>query len=162
MVRSGARARWSILGPAYLDSSALAKIYLPESSSEELDRAIKGRRDLLLSDLAVTEVTSALARRRREGHLPGEAATRFHEALLEDLAAGFFNMVGLDPDTHREAERLLLSCSVSLRAADALHLAMATAEGAASIITFDLRLAQAASEISLPTVPELSGTRRQG
>ena len=53
-------------GPLYCDASALAKLVLPETGSDELDAAVAGRDDLLVSDLAVTEVASALGRRVRE------------------------------------------------------------------------------------------------
>ena len=56
--------------------------------------------------------------------------------------------------THREAERLLLVVqTVPLRAADALHLALAIAGDAASIVTFDRRLADAARSVGLAAFP---------
>ena len=39
------------------------KLYLPEPGSDELNRLVEGRVDLLVSDLAVTEAASALQRR---------------------------------------------------------------------------------------------------
>jgi len=58
------------------------------------------------------------------------------------------------PEVHREAERLLLVMDgVSLRAADALHLALASLSGAAAIVTYDRRLAEAAARIGLNSLP---------
>jgi predicted nucleic acid-binding protein len=153
-VPTGSSAR-DLAGPVYLDASALAKIYLLEPGSEELDRVIRGRRDLLLSDLAVTEVASALSRRQREGTLAAGSSAHIHHRILDDAASGLFEKVGLDPDTHRQAERLLLApASVALRAADALHLALAATARAATIATFDGRLARAAREIGLRAFPD--------
>jgi hypothetical protein len=45
----------------------LIKLYLPEPGSDEFNRMVEGRDDLLVSDLTGTEVASALARRLREG-----------------------------------------------------------------------------------------------
>ena len=58
--------RDELAGPLYCDSSALAKLVVPEAGSDELNAAIAGRDDVLVSDLAVSEVASALGRRVRE------------------------------------------------------------------------------------------------
>jgi hypothetical protein len=64
------RANVTIAGsPVYLDTSALAKLYFPEPESVELDAALVARRDLFVSDLAITELTSATARQMRDGAL---------------------------------------------------------------------------------------------
>jgi len=49
----------------YVDSSALAKLYVPEAESEKLDAYLRGRIGLMISELAITEVLSAVARRKR-------------------------------------------------------------------------------------------------
>lgn len=139
----------------YLDSSALAKIYAPETGSEDLENSILGRDDLLISDLVVTEAASALGRRRREGTISQETANVFHQTILRDLSDGFFRHVDLNAGTHRHAERLLLASAIPLRAGDALHLALAMAARAGVIVTFDDRLARAARQAGIGTVPDL-------
>jgi predicted nucleic acid-binding protein len=130
----------------YLDSSALAKLYVPEPGSEPLDRFLRGRRDLMISELSVTEVISAVARRKREGALGAEQATRIRDAVLSDAASGSFRLLDLNPAVHREAERMLLTTeSVPLRTLDALHIALAVSGGARRVVTFDSRLAEAAA-----------------
>ena len=62
--------------PIYLDASAVAKIYISEPDSEALESALVGRRDLVVSDLAVTEFTSAIARRVRDAQLAANQAER--------------------------------------------------------------------------------------
>lgn len=141
-------------GPLYLDASALAKLYLPETGSDELDAAIQGRSDLMVSDLAITEIVSAIARRRREGILSPVSCVRLHRKILTDIEAGLYIKIDLMPDTHREAERLLLAVNnIALRAADALHLAQASLAGAAAIVTYDRKLAAAALKIGLNSLP---------
>jgi len=132
----------------YLDASALAKVYVREPESEEVEAKLEGRRDLLVSDLTVTEVVSSIARRRREGRIPSAEAPRLYRAVLEDLERGFFHRVGLSPDAHREAERLLLA-EIPLRASDALHVALAALSGADSLYTFDRQLAAAGQHVGL-------------
>ena len=145
-------ANWA--GPLYLDASALVKIYLPEPGSDELNAILEDRDDLMMSDLAVTEIISALARRRREGLLSSTVVARLRRAILADVEMGYFHRVDLIPAVHREAERLLLTIeSIPLRAADSLHLALASAARAASVVTFDKRLAEAALRAGLSAVP---------
>jgi predicted nucleic acid-binding protein len=141
-------------GPLYCDASALVKLYVPEVESDELNRTIRGRGDLILSDLSITEIVSSLARRRREGALTASIAARLHRAILSHAEKGLYQRVELLPATHRDAERLLLSAeSVPLRAADALHLALAMSGDAASLLTYDGRLADAARSIGLTVFP---------
>lgn len=142
-------------GPVYLDTSALVKLYVPEPESVRVDRALRGRDDLLVSDLAVTELASALGRRCREGALDAAPAARVYQRLLADLADDLFRRVELIAEVHREAERFLLSSAlVPLRSLDALHLALAASGGAMTVFTFDRNLARAAGTIGLLTAPD--------
>jgi predicted nucleic acid-binding protein len=141
-------------GPLYLDASALVKLYLAEPGSDALDAALRGRSDLMVSDLAITEIVSAIARRRREGVLPALSCVRLHRKILADIKDGLYIKNDLMPEVHREAERLLLAIDdAALRAADALHLALASLSGASAIVTYDLRLAEAAIRIGLNSLP---------
>jgi predicted nucleic acid-binding protein len=143
-----------LVGPLYLDASALAKLFLPEMGSEALNRLLLGRGDVILSDLAVTEVTSALARRIREGALPAKAGGQIHRRILAMASKGAFRRVDLLATTHRDAERLLLAVRIApLRAADALHLALALGAGAGTVLTFDRTMARAAEESGMLVWP---------
>lgn len=126
---SGAESPPRALGVAasiYVDASALAKLYVPEAESEVLDAFMRGRRGLMISELAITEVLSAVARRKREGELPAREANEIRDAVLVDADSGAFGRLDLNPGVHREAERLLLATdSLSLRTLDALHIALA-------------------------------------
>jgi len=150
----GSSDRGVLPGPLYLDTSALAKLYVPESESAELNRRILGRRDLIISDLAVTEIVSSLCRRRRDGTVDTKIVGRLQRAVLNHLEQGVYRRVDLIPATHREAERLMLSVEgVALRAADALHLALAVSGEAATVLTYDKRLAEASRAIGLNVFP---------
>jgi len=93
----------------YIDASALAKLYVPEAESERLDTFLRGRLGLMISELAITEVLSAVARRKREGELRPELANQIRGALLADADSGSFARLHLDPAVHRDAERPLLA-----------------------------------------------------
>jgi hypothetical protein len=141
--------------PVYLDTSALAKLYLPEPGSDALESALLGRRDLLVSDLAATELTSALSRRLREGDLSAPDARRVYTRLSRDLSRGEYELLELTRAVHRDAERLLLSLgrTIALRVLDALHLALASGSGAGAFVSFDrkqLAAARAFGTFELP------------
>ena len=156
MTTASKGSRGRLRGPIYLDSSAAVKLYLPEADSDSLEALLLRRRDLCLSSLAVTEIVSAAARRRREGHLSSADLARVHAALLDDLADQAFINVDLDSQTHRAAERLLAAAGdTPLRAANALHLALALAVNARTVITFDRRLTAAALGAGLNVFPQL-------
>lgn len=142
-------------GPLYVDATGLALFYLPDAGSTALDRALRGRRDVIVSDLAVSELLAAFAGRRREVRAPG-AAAQLQAALLEDADSGAYRKIDLSPPVHRAAERLALSLSAttSLRPTHALHLALAMTAGVAGIVTFDHALAAAAQALGLNTVPD--------
>lgn len=146
--------RVSLPGPLYCDTSALLKLYLPEAGSDVFNALVEGRDDLLVSDLCVTEAASALARRVRQGALPGEAARRVQHAILDRLDEGAYHRVELTRDVHRRAEHFLLSLGdIPLRASDALHLALAASGRAASLASFDARMVAAARAASLAVYP---------
>jgi predicted nucleic acid-binding protein len=137
----------------YLDSSALAKLYVPEPESDALDALLRGRRDLLISELAITEVLSAVARKRREGMLTAVQAFEIRDAVLADADSGSFHRLDLNPSVHRQAERLLFNVeSVALRTLDALHVALALQGSATHVVTFDARMRAVALHAGLKAV----------
>lgn len=127
---------------------------MPEPGSDDFNRVVEGRDDLLGADLAVTEVVSGLSRRLREGTLTRDVARRVQNAILRALDDGVYQRVELTREVHRRAEHFLLSLTgLSLRAADALHLALATSNRAASMASFDARLGAAARTVGLALYP---------
>jgi hypothetical protein len=149
---SASRGRlWT--APIYLDASALVKLFVPEQGSEVLNEALVGAKDVIVSDLAMTEMASALGRRTREGRLTlAESRRLYREA--EKLAASC-GPAELTPSIHRRAERLLLlSQDVPLRTLDALHVATALDAEAATLVTYDPCLRDAAAAQGLFVAPE--------
>lgn len=117
----------------YLDSSAIVKLAVDETSSAALRRYLR-RRSLLSSALARTEVLRAL---RGEGD---EAIARGRRVLA-------------DIDLVRINDRVLEAAATlgppELRSLDAIHLATAQRLGAdlATLVTYDDRLADAARQL---------------
>lgn len=128
----------------YFDASALAKRYVREKGS------LKVRR-LLSSNLAATsrysavEITSALARRTREGAISHEDRERALAALQRDLSA--ILIVELTSEVVIRAQALLQRHS--LRSGDAVQLASClhlreALEDDVRLVAFDERLVAAA------------------
>ena len=142
--------------PIYLDASALIKLFVPEPESDALNTSLLGAEDVVVSELALTEVASAVGRRVREG-IVGPAAARRLMRAAASLSASL-RKVELTPPTHRRAERILLtSRHHPLRTLDALHLALALDAGAATFVSFDGRLAKAAAAHQLFVAPDIAG-----
>lgn len=133
--------------PVYLDTSALVKLLVPEADSDALNDQLTGLTSVAISDLTITEAASALARRVRDGRLTSTTARRLHREAVRLQAAS--QCVELTPPIHRRAEHLLLTLAVPLRPLDALHVASALESHAATLVTFDDRLATAATTVGL-------------
>jgi predicted nucleic acid-binding protein len=144
--------RWA--EPVYLDASALVKLFVPEAESDALNQALAGLADVIVSDLALTEMASALGRRTREQLLTREEAQRLYREAAKLHASS--HQAELTPPIHRRAERLMLSLTIPLRALDALHLATALNAEAATVVTLDPRLREAAASQGLFVAPPLS------
>src|SRR4030065_2353249 len=105
----------------YLDSSALAKRYLVEEGSTEVQRLIAGAEQVGTSVIARVEVVAALGRARRQKLLDDQPAAR-----LRALFTGhwlFFVRLGLGENTNARADAL--AWELGLRGYDAVHLASA-------------------------------------
>ena len=148
-MKATAGPRWT--EPVYLDASALVKLFVPEPESDDLNRALAGLMDVIVSDLALTEVASALGRRVREQRLTRDSAQRLYREAAKLHASA--HHAELTPPIHRRAERLMLSLATPLGALDALHLATALHAEAATLVTFDPRLREAADSQGMFVAP---------
>lgn len=125
-------------GYAYMDSSALVKLGVDEAESIALREWLAGR-DLVASEIADVEVERTIRR--------VVDPKRFDEALATALDGVFFYT--LDPLLRREAGRLQ---PAAIRSPDAIHIATALrlAPELEAVITYDMRMAQAAERAGLP------------
>ena len=145
---------------AYLDTSALAKRYVPEVGSAWVARLCQ-QEPVAISLVAIPELASALARRTREGALSVQQRDTFFQACLRDARS--FTVVEPNQAIAQQAATLLLTTppSVHLRTLDALHVASARFAFArarrrglatGSFIAADRALLDAASWAELPTL----------
>jgi predicted nucleic acid-binding protein len=133
----------------FLDTSALVKRYHLESGSDRV-HAIFDDPDgvLIIAELAIVELASALQRKRNRSEISVEAMNdalaQFANDVLRDLV-----VAGLQSHHIQRARDLVLE--LGLRTLDALHLASASELGALSpvFVCADARLRQAASSLGL-------------
>ena len=139
--------------PIYLDTSTLAKRYLNEARSDEVDAFICANSPLSISTLAKVEMRCLLARRRREGCFDAEMENRLYSAFRDDLRRGFLVQHTLGDSAVSAATDLIASLPrIPLRTLDALHLAAAAALGAECLVTSDRIMAEAAEALEMDVV----------
>jgi uncharacterized protein len=138
--------------PLYLDTSAFVKLFVDEPESDALNAELSAVGAVVLSDLTMTELASALARRVREQVLTIVEARRLYGHAEQVVAS--CRLVESTPPVQRRAARLLLTSKhVPLRTLDAIHLALAIEADVATLVTFDPRLREAAGAQGLYTAP---------
>lgn len=134
----------------YFDTSALAKWYVNESHSEDVEEYIRQSGPVDISDLTVVEMKCLLARRRREKAITLSMEMEIFATFQEDIrrrfvichpfpnewAAGTVNMMALLPN-------------VPLRTLDALHLMIAKDLSADTLVTADHIMADGAKALGL-------------
>ena len=139
----------------YLDSSALAKRYLSEEGSAEVERLVAGAERVGTSIIARVEVVAALGRARRQKLLDDQPAARLRALFTGHWPA--FVRLSLSENTIERADAL--AWEMGLRGYDAVHLASALswreAIGESPVFaTFDRALGKAARAQGLDVWPE--------
>ncbi len=128
----------------YVDTSALLKRYIAEHDSAPAIALMESDPVLVTSRLTEVEVRRNLARL-----LDPPEAQAAKQRFLQDLDA--FALVALDEVTCNAAARI--AEQTMCRSLDALHLASAERVGSSiTVLTFDLRQAQAARSLGLRVV----------
>ena len=137
----------------YFDTSALAKWYLNEAQSEDVETYIHAQGPVDISDLTVVEMRCLLARRRREGHLDADTELRVFATFQEEIRRGILIRHELF-DGIADAALNLLSMlpAVPLRTLDAFHLAIAKHIQAEVMATADRIMADAAAALDFSVV----------
>ena len=129
----------------FLDSSALAKRYIQEPGSDRLEEVLSSASSLGVSVICVSEVVSALCRRRRERNLSAQEYVKAKQALFEDIEDS--SVVSITDQVVARAVELLERWP--LRSSDALHVASAAEWSAELFVSADERQCVAARAYGL-------------
>jgi hypothetical protein len=132
----------------FADSSALAKRYIVDEQSDELDEALKRATNLAVSVLCLPEIISALCRRRRERFITKSQYEAARSALESDLADTA--LIQVVDEVLLRSIRLLEAHP--LRASDAIQIASALAWSADVFVSADARQCTAARTSGLDVI----------
>lgn len=129
----------------FLDSSALAKRYVQETGSERVEEILSLASSLGISVISLSEVVSALYRRRREKKLSHQQYLKARQALFEDAEDA--SVVAVTDQVVTRAVELLERWP--LRSSDSLHIASAAEWAADLFVSADERQCTAARSYGL-------------
>ena len=124
----------------FFDSSALAKRYVQEPGSDRVEEILFGASSLGVSMICLSEVISALCRRRRERRISKQQYLRAKQALFQDLEDS--SIVGVTEAVVAHAVQLLERWP--LRSSDSLQVASAAEWSADLFVSADERQCAAA------------------
>ena len=132
----------------FTDSSALAKRYIADEQSSQMDETLQQATNLAVSVLCLTEVISALCRRRRERFLRPSQYESAKNALEVDLADA--TIIQITDEVLLHSIHLLESHP--LRSSDAIQVSSALVWGADLFVSSDARQCAAAKTAGLNVV----------
>lgn len=123
--------------PTYLDASAFVKLVTEETESSALERWLHERSTRMSSALLRTEAI-------RAGRRIGGGAVQRARTLLAEI-----DLIAIDDDILEIAATLE---PMELRSLDAIHLATAQslADDLEALVTYDVRMVEAADRLGLP------------
>ena len=138
---------------SYIDTSALAKWYLPEIGSEAFSEWMQGQEDTCISSLTITEFRCLLARRRRMKMLSALEAQQLYAMFKQDIEDVHLIHYPVENRHILNASLMIESLpSVPLRTLDALHLTIANDIPVKIIATADKVMAQSAQLLGFEIV----------
>ena len=135
----------------YLDASVVVSFFVPDDFSTRSNAFLRGTLGpVVLADFAAAEFVSAVSRHRRIGDLNLPAARQAIANFDRWRPVGTV-AAEIDPTDVRVADAFLRRLDLTLRAPDAIHLAIAQRVGAA-LATFDDGMADCARALGIGVV----------
>lgn len=122
----------------YLDTSVLAAYYCPEALSEQVQLLLREQEKPALSYLSEVEMFSAVAWKVRAGEIERSDGNRILAKFTSHVDGDLYTVVPVENHHWRMARGWIGLFTASLRTLDALHLAVASAEGC-ELVTSEIR-----------------------
>jgi predicted nucleic acid-binding protein len=138
----------------YLDSAIIVKLLVREPDSAWFDRSLAGL-SFETSELALTEVRSALLAKERNGHIsPREraaASEKFHSMVEDEI----IRLLALNRTVLERASELQFACHprIPLRTLDALHVATCELHQSNKMCATDGRMRAACEQFAIALLP---------
>lgn len=138
----------------YLDTAILVKLLVREPDSDWFNHALIGEH-FETSELALTEVRSALLAKERAGHLSAAERTRAAQQFASMTTQDLVHLLPLNRLVLERAAAIQLACHprIPLRTLDALHVATCDLHRCGSLSTTDARMRAACEQFAITLLP---------
>lgn len=135
----------------FCDTSAVAKLYVPERESAAMRVLLESEDQVLVSELARAELMGVFHRQLRERKWTRERFNTVVRQFTNDDVGGFWTWLPLDSAIVESAAKTYttLPDTVFLRSADCLHLVTAIHHSFTGIYTYDSHQTAAATALGL-------------
>ncbi len=141
------------MGLTYIDTSALAKWYLPEAGSDDFADWMQQQDETCISSLTRTEFRCLLARRQRMKLLTDVQVQELYAKFQQDCQDGHLLLYVVSDQHIINAELMIESLPyIALRTLDALHLSIAHEISTKVLVTADKVMAQAAEQLGMEVI----------
>lgn len=144
---------------SYWDTSALAKLYVPEPDSASFhNQAALPNTTIVTARLTLWEMRRVALRKEAEAAIQLNGAETVWQKADADAEAGRLVVIDLERSLVGELERVMTACfrnspPVAIRTLDAIHLASARVSGEKEIVLTDKRLREAAVLLGFTVFP---------
>ena len=139
----------------YWDTSALIKLYAPESDSARFRGLLRSRSEVpAISFLHRVELYFALVAKEQRGEITPGGAGLLYASFQRHCLEGRYLEIPWGEDVEQKARLALEACRsqtppIPLRSLDGFHLGAVLAAGVPSIVSTDVRLCDAARHLGL-------------
>jgi len=138
------------VGLSYVDTSALAKWYLPEAGSDAFFNWMQQQDETCISSLTKTEFRCLLARRQRMQLLTSVQVQEVYAKFQQDCQDAHLLLYPILDQHVLNAELMIEALpGIALRTLDALHLSVAHEISTSVLATADKVMAQAAKQLDI-------------
>lgn len=139
----------------YLDSAIIVKLLVRETDSEWFSGHLAGHK-LVTSELALTEVRSALLSKERGGSITPRERVAAAEKFLSMVEDEYIRLLPLDRLVLERAAAIQLAChpQILLRTLDALHVATCDLHQGGKMSATDGRMRVACKQFGIALTPE--------
>ena len=137
----------------YFDTSALAKWYINESRSDDVEKYLQQHGPVAISDLTIIEMRCLLARRRRDKSITSQIETEAFATFQEDIRRRFLICHPLPDGLAAGTVNLIsLLSDIPIRTLDAMHLMIAREISATELATADRIMADGTAALGIKVV----------